>query len=180
VKQICPNLFVDQHLLFMQIFSFPPISAPSSEVLVLGTMPGEMSLRLSQYYGHKGNHFWRIMFELHGVDFSADYERRRHLLLENRVALWDVLKVCVREGSADSAIAGEEANDFAEFFSTHNEIRLVAFNGKNAAAFFDRHVGDGVKVPRIILPSTSPANGWVSYREKVEQWGAILNGANEV
>jgi hypothetical protein len=104
VKQIYPNLLVDQRLFSMQIFSFPPISDPRSEVLVLGTMPGEMSLRLSQYYGHKGNQFWRIMFELHGVDFSADYERRRQLLLENRIALWDVLKACVREGSADSGI----------------------------------------------------------------------------
>jgi len=138
-------------------------------------MPGEMSLRLCQYYGHKGNHFWRIMFELHGVKFSTDYERRRQLLLENRVALWDVLKACVREGSSDSAIEREEANDFAAFFSNHKEIRLVAFNGKNAAAIFDRHVGERIKLPKIILPSTSPANGWLSYSEKVEQWKAILN-----
>jgi len=160
----------------MRIFSFPPICNPGSEILVLGTMPGEISLRLSQYYGHKGNHFWRIMFELHGVDFSVDYERRRQLLLENRIALWDVLKACVWEGSADSAIVREEANDFIGFFSMHKGIRLVAFNGKNAAAFFDRHVGERVKVPRIVLPSTSPANGWTSYLAKVEQWRAILNG----
>lgn len=164
----------------MHIFSFPPISDLGSEVLILGTMPGEMSLRLNQYYGHKGNHFWRIMFELHGANFSANYERRRQLLLENRIALWDVLKACVREGSADSAIAGEEANDFTEFFSNHKGIRLVAFNGKNAAAFFERHVREKVKVPKIILPSTSPANGWQSYSEKVEQWKAILNVANGV
>jgi len=152
----------------MQTFSFPPISDPRSEVLVLGTMLGEMSLGLNQYYGHKVNHFWRIMFDLHGIE----------LLLKNRIALWDVLKACAREGSADSAIGGEVANDFAEFFSSHKKIRLVAFNGKSAAAFFDRHVGVGTKVPRIVLPSTSPANGWVSYREKVEQWRAIVNRIN--
>lgn len=159
----------------MRIFSFPPISDPESEVLVLGTMPGEMSLRLGQYYGHKRNHFWRIMFELYQVDFSTDYELRRQLLLKNRIALWDILKACAREGSADNAIAGEEVNDFTAFFSNHRKIRLVAFNGKNASAFFDQHFGERVKVPRITLPSTSPANGWIKYPEKVEQWRVILN-----
>jgi hypothetical protein len=33
-------------VLVMQIFSFPPISDSVSQVLVLGTMPGKMSLRL--------------------------------------------------------------------------------------------------------------------------------------
>jgi len=158
----------------MQIFSFPPISNARSEVLVLGTIPGEMSLRLNQYYGHKGNHFWRIMFDLHRVDLTPDYERRRKLLLDNRIALWDVLKACVREGSADSAIMEEKPNDFVEFFSAHKAIRVVAFNGKNAATFFERHVGKMVKIPRIILPSTSPANGWLNYQGKIEQWRSIL------
>jgi hypoxanthine-DNA glycosylase len=164
----------------MEIFSFPSISDSRSEVLVLGTMPGEMSLRLNQYYRNKGNHFWRIMVDLHRVEFSADYEQRRKLLLDNRIALWDVLKACVREGSADSAILEEKANDFLDFFSTHKAIRAVAFNGKNAASFFERHVGEIMKVPRIILPSTSPANGWSSYQEKLEQWRSVLTTGIEV
>jgi hypothetical protein len=41
----------------MEIFSFPPISEPSAEVLILGTMPGERALSLGQYYGHRGNQF---------------------------------------------------------------------------------------------------------------------------
>jgi hypothetical protein len=39
----------------MQLFSFPPISHPSAEILILGTMPGAKSLQLNQYYGHGGN-----------------------------------------------------------------------------------------------------------------------------
>lgn len=154
----------------MQIFSFPPISAPTAKVLILGTMPGEKSLQLNQYYGHGGNHFWKILFELHKEPPARDYDRRKALLLENRIALWDVLKGCHREGSSDSAIETEEANDFGQFLADHPQIRLIAFNGKNAAAFFQQHVVHKFGLPQVVLPSTSSANGWLTYDQKLSEW----------
>lgn len=35
----------------MKIYSIPPISDNNARALILGTMPGEMSLKLNQYYG---------------------------------------------------------------------------------------------------------------------------------
>jgi hypoxanthine-DNA glycosylase len=160
----------------MEIFSFPPISEPSAEVLILGTMPGERSLSLGQYYGHRGNQFWKIMFELHGQALSLSYDLRARLLIENKFALWDVLKACRRQGSADSNILSETPNDFNEFLARHPKIRLIAFNGKKAAAFFDSHVDLSIIIRREILPSTSSANGWMSYIEKVKEWGMVLKG----
>ena len=159
----------------MKIFSFAPIADTSAEVLILGTMPGERSLAISQYYGHGGNHFWKILFELHDKPNSKDYAQRTCLLIESRIALWDVLKACEREGSADSAILQEEANDFAAFFTYHPRIRLIAFNGKNAAVFFQKHVSTVIPLPHVILPSTSSANGWLSYEQKVAEWRKALN-----
>jgi hypoxanthine-DNA glycosylase len=139
-------------------------------MLVLGTMPGEKSLQLNQYYGHGGNHFWKIMFDLYSQPPTKEYERRKALLLENRIALWDVLKACQREGSADSAIETEEANDFGQFLSAHPQIRFIAFNGKKAAAFFQQHVTHKTALPQVVLPSTSSANGWLTYHQKLEEW----------
>jgi hypoxanthine-DNA glycosylase len=154
----------------MKIFSFPPISDPTGEILILGTMPGDRSLLLNQYYGHGGNHFWKILFDLHNEPPTKDYERRKTLLLENRIALWDVLKACRREESADSAIEAEEPNDFGQFLAAHLQIRLIAFNGRNAAAFFQRHVTHKTALPQVVLPSTSSANGWLTYSQKLEEW----------
>lgn len=158
----------------MKIYSFPPISAPESEILILGTMPGKKSLELSQYYGHGGNHFWKILFELFGADFTKNYDLRIALTQQNKVAVWDVLKACVRESSADSDIEREEANEFASFFEAHSEIKAVFFNGKAAAAFYEQHVGLN-HLPQITLPSTSPANTWFTYEEKLELWSQIKN-----
>ena len=170
----------------MKIFSFPPISDPKAEVLILGTMPGERSLRMNQYYGHNGNHFWKILFDLHDEAWTRDYDRRTRLLRENRIAVWDVLKACQREGSSDNAILEEEANEFVEFFAAHPRIRMIVFNGKNAAAFFEKYIGRRVDLPRVILPSTSAANGWVTYDKKLAEWrkvfkeGAAGRGGNRV
>ena len=47
-----------------RVQSFPPIVSERSKVLILGTMPGERSLKTGQYYAHPQNAFWRIMGEL--------------------------------------------------------------------------------------------------------------------
>ena len=41
--------------------SFDPISNPDTTILILGTMPGDKSLELGEYYGHSRNRFWKII-----------------------------------------------------------------------------------------------------------------------
>lgn len=40
---------------------FAPVENAGCTILILGSMPGERSLELQQYYGHKNNRFWRLM-----------------------------------------------------------------------------------------------------------------------
>lgn len=157
----------------MKIFSFPPISDKDSEILILGTMPGEKSLKLNQYYGHGGNIFWKLIFTIFEEPLSMDYEVKKNILLKNKVALWDVLKACEREGSSDNAIIQETPNDFSSFFKNHKNIRLIAFNGKNAEDYF--HGLSSVKpdLKYITLPSTSPANTWKTFDEKLIEWNIL-------
>lgn len=157
----------------MRKFSFPPISNNNSKVLILGTMPGEMSLKLNQYYGHGGNQFWKLIFNIFNELFSTDYERRKDILIRNHIALWDVLKACVREGSSDNAILEEESNGFATFFDNHPNLKLIAFNGKNAEDYFNKFCGIKPSIETIVLPSTSPANTWKKFEEKLLEWGKI-------
>ena len=46
----------------MTKYSFPPLIDYSSKILVLGSLPGEESLKQVQYYAHPRNAFWKIMF----------------------------------------------------------------------------------------------------------------------
>src|SRR6478672_7124744 len=125
-----------------RVHSFAPIADENAEVLILGSMPGRASLAAGQYYAHRQNAFWRILCELLQIDASSAYEERAQALKSARIALWDVLQSCTREGSLDAAIERETqiANDFRTFFARHEKIRCVCFNGATAEACFARHV----------------------------------------
>lgn len=160
------------------IYSFAPIADRNAEILILGSMPGRASLAAGQYYAHAQNAFWRIISELLQFDPGSPYEVRVQALKSARIALWDVLRSCKREGSLDSMIEADTqtANDFRTFFRTHPQITHVFFNGAKAEACFKQHVLREIN-GRVLcyarLPSTSPANASLSYARKLEGWRTI-------
>ncbi len=154
-----------------RIFSFPPIVDHNSRVLILGTMPGRESLRKVEYYAHQRNTFWPIMYSLFNRQYTENYEEKQRLLLENGVALWDVLKACERTSSLDSDILVEEPNDFVSFFDRYPLIETIFFNGQPAARFFKKYVSSGEK-NCMVLPSTSPAHA-VNIEHKLLKWRAV-------
>lgn len=156
----------------MKIFSFPPISDKNSKILILGTMPGKDSLRLNQYYGNKHNSFWKIMFTLLKEDFSTDYEVRKSLLLNNNIAVWDTLKACIRESSADSDIKMPEPNDLTGFLTKHSGIKAVFCNGREAYAYSEKYL-PMLSIEKQYLPSTSAANA-IGFDRKIKEWNLIL------
>lgn len=164
----------------MAIYSFPPIAAPHSHTLILGSMPGIMSLQMQQYYAHPRNAFWPIMGELLDFDPLAPYPLRTTALQNARIALWDVLQSCSREGSLDTAIDKNSIvpNDFAQFLAEHRHIERIFFNGATAETIFRRHVlpelenqGDW---QLLRLPSTSPAHAALSIPAKTQAWRIIV------
>ena len=160
--------------------SFAPVSDARAEVLILGSMPGRASLDAGRYYAHPRNVFWRILAELFGFDADDAYEERIRALRSARIALWDVLQSCVREGSLDTRIEPdtEIANDFGMFFREHRRIRRVYFNGAKAESSFVRHVRnewDFASVSFARLPSTSPAHAAMSFDRKLRAWREVLS-----
>jgi TDG/mug DNA glycosylase family protein len=136
-------------------------------------MPSEKSLAVNQYYGHPRNAFWKIIFSVFESPFSTDYELRKSILLDHRIALWDVLEACVREGSLDSAIKQEVPNDFSSFLKVHPHIKHIFFNGQKAAKYFNDSVDISNTYKLITLPSTSPANASMSFEKKLMEWEII-------
>ena len=159
------------------VCSYPPIAAPDARVLILGSVPSIASLAKGQYYGHPQNAFWPIMGRLFGAGREQAYEDRKRILCNRGVAVWDVLRQCFREGSLDSDIQveSETPNDFEAFFSGHQQIRTIFFNGHRPEAMFRRRV-----MPTLVeldrefhyqrLPSTSPAHAGRSFQQKLAAW----------
>lgn len=159
---------------------FPPIARRDARVLIVGSLPGQESLRRRQYYAQPRNAFWPIMGALCGAGPQLPYRSRARQLAASGVALWDVCATAYRAGSLDASIVAGSVvvNDFAAFLAAHPRIRLVCFNGRTAAALWRRHVVPALPpgvhgLATLELPSTSPAHAALPLAAKLERWHAL-------
>lgn len=151
---------------------FPPVVDANTRLLILGSLPGEASLAVAQYYGNPRNAFWRLMEGVIDTPLvPLAYEDRLAALRAHGVGLWDVINEATRAGSLDAAIRNPAANDLLALIDTLPALQCVAFNGGTAAKLGARLVGD--RAPTIALPSSSPAHAAMSFPEKAEAWSAL-------
>ena len=160
--------------------SFSPIAGKKPEILILGTFPGNESLIKNQYYANGRNAFWRIMSKLLKMSSDTSYNRKKEILIKNKIALWDVLKTCERNGSLDSSIIGKtiKTNDFKSFFAAYPSIKLIFFNGQRARGEYIKRVLPLLShkyqtIKYQILPSTSTAMARLSQEQKFIKWAII-------
>jgi hypoxanthine-DNA glycosylase len=151
---------------------FPAVVDDKTEILILGSLPGDVSIRKHQYYGHPGNDFWRLLGRILGEDLhSMDYQNRLETLKCNKIGLWDVFKAGKREGSEDAKIKDEEINQFSMLKELAPNLKLVLFNGKKSGVYEPilRKMGYETKV----LPSSSGANRRF-LKNRISEWEAAF------
>ena len=155
---------------------FDPVVDAQTRLLVLGSLPGEKSLALQEYYANRQNRFWLLMSEVIGVDLvRLDYTSRLAALLIQRVGLWDVVAEAHRAGSLDSRIRDCNDNDLLALLAHLPNLTTIAFNGGTAARLGLKVLGQHAARYRIVqLPSSSPAYT-LSYAEKSRLW-QVLRG----
>ncbi len=154
-----------------------PIGDARARTLILGSFPSEASLVAAQYYGHPRNHFWRLVAGVIGEPLSEmPYAQRVERLQEHRIGVWDVIAHCEREGSLDSAIRAEVANDLAGLLRHWPYVTRIAFNGGKAASYRKRVavIPEAGRCELVVLPSSSPANATHSFAVKQTAWIAAL------
>ena len=153
--------------------SFSPVVDARARVLVLGTLPGEESLRRREYYAHPRNLFWPILFALFDAAPAADYSGKLAFAMAQRVALWDVCMAGERAASADATIRREVPNAIDRLLDAHPLIGAVAFNGTTARRLYDRHFPRRPGLVYLAMPSTSPAHASLDFAAKLARWSAL-------
>lgn len=154
--------------------AFAPVTDVHTRLLILGSLPGDASLRAGQYYGHPQNAFWRLVGGLIERDLAAlPYDERLRALRAARVGLWDVVARAERTGSLDADIRNAEAADMMSMISGLPELRAIAFNGATAARIGRRTLAGLEGIALIDLPSSSPAHAARSFADKAQAWGVL-------
>ncbi|MFL6657219.1 MAG: DNA-deoxyinosine glycosylase [Massilia sp.] len=150
---------------------FAPVVDAHTRLLVLGSLPGEQSLALQEYYGNRQNKFWLLMSNVLETDLVAlDYPARLHALRLRGVGLWDVVAEAHRPGSLDSRIRSRDDNDLPGLLESFPNIEAIAFNGGTAARLGLKVLGASASRYQIAqLPSSSPAYT-LAFADKLAQW----------
>ena len=171
----------------MHSLGFKPVASADSRVLVLGTLPGPVSLEKRQYYAQSRNAFWPIMGELFGAAPELAYRERLQKLQQSGVALWDVCRSAYREGALDASIDQQSIvpNDLARFLRSHTAVRLICFNGQTAGKLYRQLVLPGLPemlrdIPCETLPSTSPAHAAMRFEQKLARWRIVRRAAGRI
>jgi len=161
--------------------SFAPVVDSRVSLLVLGSLPGELSLAHAQYYAHPQNRFWHLMSQVVDQDLVVmQYTERLQTLLAHGVGLWDVVAEARRHGSLDSKIRERHDNDLVELAGSLPQLRTIAFNGATAARIGMQTLGLAAERYDIVkLPSSSPAFT-LAYAEKAKAWSVLRTMAAPV
>lgn len=154
--------------------SFPPISDAETEILILGTLPGDRSLQSGEYFAHPRNRFWKIISAITNNPFPQSYSEKMNLLQRTKIGVWNVLHKAHRKGSLDSEIQNEVPNDLPAFIDRHKNLKVIAFDGKKAEALFKKHFSRRSDLTYISLPGCSPANARFSLDALCGRWAEIL------
>ena len=151
---------------------FGPLYNENSKVLILGSFPSVKSREENFFYGHPQNRFWKVLSQVLGQKTPQTIEEKREFLLENSIALWDVIASCEITGSSDSSIKDVTANDISVILdSTH--IKKIYVNGKTAEKYFNKYIKSKIGRAAVCLPSTSPANAAWNAERLVCAWKVI-------
>lgn len=157
----------------MVYHNIPPVFDKHSEILILGSFPSVKSRETHFFYGHPMNRFWKVIATIYECPVPYDTPSKKKLLLDNRIALWDVIGSCEINGSSDSSIRNAVPNDIAALVEKTGISRIFA-NGTTSYNMYNRFCRDSVGIDAVKLPSTSPANAAYSLDRLVSEWKSHL------
>ncbi|MCR4692148.1 MAG: DNA-deoxyinosine glycosylase [Lachnospiraceae bacterium] len=154
---------------------FPPLFDKDSRLLILGSFPSVKSKEMNFFYGHPQNRFWKVIASIYDDPIPDSIEEKKRLILENHLALWDVIAECEIVGSSDASIKNARANDLSEILK-NAPIQKIIVNGKTAEKLYIKYIEPVTGIKAVALPSTSPANAAWSLNRLVDVWKADLLG----
>ena len=150
-----------------------PVFDEESVILSLGSFPSVKSREGNFFYHHPQNRFWKVLAAVYGCKVPDTIEEKKNLLLENHVAVWDVIESCEIKGSSDSSITNVVPNDLGRILK-YAPIRHIYTNGGTSDKLYKKYFSHLVNIPVTRLPSTSPANARFRLEALIEEWKIIL------
>lgn len=156
--------------------SLPIVCDNNTKILIVGTAPGEQSIKEKEYYTNKSNRFWKIIFDCLGEDDPEIYSKRLDILHKNKIGLWDVYETFDRDGSQDKKIKAYTLNDFSKL---QNSVRVIISNGNKPYQKIKKQICDTDKL-LLSCYSTSSSHIYANEKQITNDWKKALNLAKYI
>ncbi|MEG2230273.1 MAG: DNA-deoxyinosine glycosylase [Bacilli bacterium] len=108
--------------------TFDPIFNEESEILILGTFPSVKSREADFYYSHPQNRFWKLISTITNCEDYSTIDKKKKMLLDNKIAIWDTIASCDILGSSDASITNVVPIDLISLLEKTN-IKKIYTNG---------------------------------------------------
>jgi len=158
--------------------TFESIYNEKSKILILGSLPSVKSREQGFYYGHPQNRFWKVLAGLLKWEEPVTIEEKKKMLLENKIAIWDVLESCDIQGSSDSSIKNAVAADIPGLLEK-TKIEKIYVNGTTAGKYYKKYLYPLTGMEAVVLQSTSPLNCRYNLEKLTVNWSVILQNIQE-
>ena len=116
----------------------PPVYDKNSKILILGSFPSVKSRENQFFYHHPQNRFWKVLSGVVGCDIPVTIDDKKEFLLNNNIAVWDVIASCEIEGSSDSSIKNVVVNDLNKIIDTC-DIKQIFCNGGKSFELYKKY-----------------------------------------
>ena len=149
-----------------------PLYNSESKTLILGSFPSVKSRELNFFYAHPQNRFWKVIASIYNSPLPTTNEEKTKLILDNNLALYDVIYSCEIQSGADSTIKNVTPSNLTKVIK-NSKIDRVFVNGKTAEFYYKKYTEKALNIKAECLPSTSPANANFTLEKLIEKWKII-------
>ena len=147
-----------------------PIYNEFSKILILGSMPSTISRENNFYYAHKTNRFWKILSILFNTNLKTNTDKE-NFLLNNNIAIFDMIEECDITGSSDSSVKNIKVNNLIPIIKNSN-IKYIFCTGKLSYNLYQKYYKD-LNLECFYLPSPSSANATYSLERLLNEYKII-------
>lgn len=150
-----------------------PWVGKNPKVLILGSMPGDESIRQQTYYANiSHNSFWKIMYYLFTEKRNQD---NKEFITSHNIALWDCVHSGIRTGSTDDGFNDKAVipNDLELFLNQHPTIKTIILNGKGKPMKYYKKYFSHINACHVIALDSTSNTCSKTFDYKKQEWSII-------
>ena len=150
-----------------------PWIGKNPKILILGSMPGDESIRQQTYYADiSHNSFWKIMYSLF---MKKENQDNKEFITSHNIALWDCVQSGIRIGSLDNGFNDKTVipNDLESLINQYPTIKTIILNGKGKTYQYYRKFFSQIKINHLIVLDSTSNTCSKTFDYKKQEWAII-------